>query len=168
MSKVTATIQDMTQGLPVYPIRLLNGQTGVVVREALIYETSYGKFTVPEGFMSDGCSMPPCFWIILGHPFDMDFLREAILHDFIYQTQPVDRKTADLIFCEILKPKMGWIRRKTIFRGLRVGGWAAWNKHTENLLLQAKLKALAFADEIIAQLKENETTPQTALQPSFT
>ena len=154
------------QGLPVSPYRRADGETVVVLYADMAYYTSKGCIVVPKGFESDGCSMPRFFWRIFGHPFLMQYLREAILHDYLYKTQIFDRKTADLIFREEMqksaqfardtvrmqiledypsipdrdldreyKARMANVRVLSdwkiscIYRGLRLGGWKAWNEH---------------------------------------
>lgn len=88
------------QGLPVSLYRRADGETVVVLYADMAYYTSRGLIVVPKGFESDGCSMPRFFWRLFGHPFQMEYLREAILHDWLYKTQIFDRETADLIFME--------------------------------------------------------------------
>ena len=154
------------QGLPVSPYRRADGETVVVLYADMAYYTSKGCIVVPKGFESDGCSMPRFFWRVFGHPFDMQYLREAILHDYLYKMQIFDRKTADLIFREELQKSAQFARDTVkmqvledypsipdrdldreykerlanikilsdwkiscIYRGLRWGGWKAWNEH---------------------------------------
>jgi len=129
---MSSTTQRMTQGLPVEIIKLPNGQTGIRLTADILYEnTPIGPVLVPRGFVSDGCSMPRIAWRALGHPFDYAYLYEAILHDFFYRYQDVDRYTADRILYEMLKGKVGLLRRKAIYRGLRLGGWVAWNANAK-------------------------------------
>ena len=88
------------QGLPVIFYKRKDGESVAVLQKDMAYYTSKGQILVPKGFESDGCSMPRFFWRVFGHPFDMQYLREAILHDYLYKEQQLDRKTADLIFRE--------------------------------------------------------------------
>ena len=90
-------------GLPLIFYKRNDGETVAVLQADMAYYTSKGLILVPKGFESDGCSMPRFFWRVFGHPFDMQYLREAILHDWLYKTQIFDRKTADLIFREELQ-----------------------------------------------------------------
>lgn len=121
-------LETDTQGLNVIICMRGDGETVVRLMESIEYATGpLGVVTVPKFFVSDGCSMPRLFWRVLGHPFDMRFLREAILHDWLYQFQPCDRKTADQIFRDALAGKLSWLRRAAIYRGLRLGGWVAWD-----------------------------------------
>jgi len=154
------------QGLPVSPYRRDDGETVVVLYADMAYYTSKGCIVVPKGFESDGCSMPRFFWRIVGHPFLMEYLREAILHDWLYKTQIFDRKTADRLFREELEKSAHFFKDTIkmqildenptaedwqldkeykrrlkevkvlsdwkiacIHRGLRWGGWKAWNDH---------------------------------------
>jgi hypothetical protein len=154
------------QGLPLEFYKRSDGETVAVLLRDLAYYTSKGGIVVPKGFESDGCSMPRFFWRLFGHPFDMQYLREAVLHDYLYKTQIFDRATSDLLFKEEMEKsahffkdtikmqileenpaitdkqlKKEYKRRlknvkvlsdwkiACIYRGLRWGGWKAWNKH---------------------------------------
>jgi hypothetical protein len=154
------------QALPLSPYKRADGETVVVLYADMAYYTSKGCIVVPKGFESDGCSMPRFFWRLFGHPFDMQYLREAILHDWLYKTQIFDRKTADRLFKEEMEKSAHFFKdtikmqilddypeitdRKLdkelkkrlkkvkvlsdwkiacIYRGLRLGGWKAWNDH---------------------------------------
>lgn len=124
---------DIIQGLPAIPVLLKDGSTGILVKEPIHYETPIGNFTVPEKFLSDGCSLPRIVWRVIGHPFDMRYLREALLHDYLYRTQLVTRAQADRLLYDMTKGKICWLRRQAIYRGLQMGGWVAWNKHAKAL-----------------------------------
>ena len=154
------------QGLPLTFYKRHDGETVAVLQTDMAYYTSKGQILVPKGFESDGCSMPRFFWRLFGHPFDMQYLREAILHDYLYKTQIFDRKVADQIFREELQKSAQFARDTVrmqiledlpsipdrdldreykarlanvrilsdwkiacIYRGLRLGGWKAWNEH---------------------------------------
>ena len=98
------------QGLPLIFYKRHDGETVAVLQKDMAYYTSKGQILVPKGFESDGCSMPRFFWRVFGHPFDMQYLREAILHDYLYKTQIFDRKTADLIFREEMQKSAQFAR----------------------------------------------------------
>ena len=154
------------QGLPLIFYKRHDGETVAVLQTDMAYYTSKGQIVVPKGFESDGCSMPRFFWRVFGHPFDMQYLREAILHDWLYKTQIFDRETSDRLFREEMEkgahffkdtikmrildetPEISdkdldkeYKRRlkkvkvlsdwkiACIYRGLRWGGWKAWNEH---------------------------------------
>lgn len=131
---MTKPFPDIIQDLPVKPILLEDKSTGILVLEPIVYDTPLGRFEVPVGFLSDGCSLPRFLWRALGHPFDMLYLREALLHDYLYRTQTVTRAQADKLLYDLLKDKLCWVRRQAIYRGLRLGGWVAWNNNNKKLL----------------------------------
>lgn len=88
-----------------------------------------GLFTVPIDFRTDFESMVrwvPTLYAILG-----DQNKEpAVIHDWIYYSAVVDRKTADDVFfeaCGVIGTPL-W-KRRMLWTGLRVGGWHAWNDH---------------------------------------
>lgn len=126
------TYAQKTQGLPVEIIKLPNGQTGIrLLKDILYLDTPIGPVLVPRGFVSDGCSVPLFFWRAVGHPFKYEYLYEAILHDYFYRYQDVDRATADRVLYEMLKGRVSGVRRRAIYWGLRSGGWVAWNENAK-------------------------------------
>ena len=98
------------QGLPLIFYKRNDGETVAVLQTDMAYYTSWGLLIVPKGFESDGCSMPRFFWRVFGHPFDMQYLREAILHDWLYKMQMFNRKVADTIFREELQKSSQFAR----------------------------------------------------------
>lgn len=88
-------------------------------------EDSQEVYTVPEGFVTDGASIPQFAWGIVGHPLGL-YAAAAVLHDWLYRTAPVCRLRADELLLEAMAVLgVGWIRRRTIYRAVRwFGGWA--------------------------------------------
>lgn len=126
-------MRQASNGLPVVLCLEDDGTTVVRTLRPLYYQTALGLVVVPENFRSDGASMPILFWRLIGHPFQMQYLREAILHDWLYRTQPCSRALADRIFYELLAGKVKPWRRKLIYLGLRLGGWVAWRQNRKEL-----------------------------------
>ena len=52
------------------------------------------KYVVPKGFLSDGFSVPRCFWWILS-PISKTTLPTGIFHDFLYKYMIGSRLQAD-------------------------------------------------------------------------
>ena len=125
--------RQASNGLPVVLCLEDDGTTVVRTLRPLYYQTALGLVVVPENFRSDGASMPRLFWRLIGHPFQMQYLREAILHDWLYRTQPCSRALADRIFYELLAGKVKPWRRKLIYLGLRLGGWVAWRQNRKEV-----------------------------------
>ena len=127
-------MRQASNGLPVVLCLEDDGTTVVRTLRPLYYQTAIGLVVVPENFRSDGASMPRLFWRLIGHPFQMQYLREAILHDWLYRTQPCSRALADRIFYELLAGKVKPWRRRLIYLGLRLGGWIAWRQNRKELI----------------------------------
>lgn len=127
-------MRQASNGLPVVLCLEDDGTTVVRTLRPLYYQTALGLVVVPENFRSDGASMPRLFWRLIGHPFQMQYLREAILHDWLYRTQPCSRALADRIFYNLLAGKVKEWRRKLIYLGLRLGGWIAWRQNRKELI----------------------------------
>ncbi len=87
---------------------------------------------VPTGFQTDFASVPriPVIFTLWGDRAH----REAVIHDYLYRmdSEPVvSRKEADRVFLEAMKArgKPRYISQ-AMYRGVRVGGWAAFHKRT--------------------------------------
>ena len=91
-----------------------------------------GDITVPEGFDTDFASVPrlPFMFWLLGDRADY----AAVLHDYIYRNASYSRAIADAAFRWVAEHEgVNWLARWTMWSGLRVGGyWAYDQKHPEN------------------------------------
>jgi hypothetical protein len=86
------------------------------------------KITVPAGFKTDFASVPRLFWRII--PPWGRYSAAAVVHDYLYETNSVDRAEADQIFLELMK-RLGvplW-KRQLMYRAVRIGGWLPWKKY---------------------------------------
>ncbi|OHC11108.1 MAG: hypothetical protein A2002_02210 [Pseudomonadales bacterium GWC1_66_9] len=99
-----------------------------VLLAPLIYVSADGRsITVPAGFITDLASIPA----LLRPVFDpADSSRQsAVLHDWLYCAQTTTRAQADALFLEALEQcGVGFVRRWTMYCGVRVGGWMYWNR----------------------------------------
>lgn len=93
---------------------------------------SGAKILVPAGFVTDFASVPQIFWNIL--PPWGQYGKAAVLHDFLYKTQPVTRALCDSIFLEAMYSlSVPYWKRIAIYLGVRLGGMKAWEGHSEEL-----------------------------------
>ena len=104
--------------------------------QPLTYVASDGtNYHVPAGFVTDFGSIPEILWEIPalvpnGSAADPAY----VLHDYLYTLHHkgiglMTRKQADDLLLEALAVcGVNWLRRYTIYSGVRMGGWAAWNK----------------------------------------
>lgn len=70
-----------------------------VTRYVLLEDFTYGGFTVPKGFVTDGATIPRIFWAIL--PPVHRYMPAAIVHDYLLTQGP--RAEADRQFKILLK-----------------------------------------------------------------
>jgi len=94
------------------------------------YHPDKGKrITVPEGFVSDGASIPKFFYSFIGGRWTGRYVKAAVLHDWLYHSQPCKRKKADQVFIETMNILgVGWLRRGTMYNAVRAFGFIPWNK----------------------------------------
>lgn len=85
------------------------------------------RIVVPAGFVTDLASIPRMLrWLLQQNG---NSRRAAVLHDFLYATQPVTRAEADSIFRAALKAeRVIGIGRGLYWAGVRVGGWLPWSR----------------------------------------
>ena len=111
---------------------MVNGSRRFQLQTYFRYISSYGTITVPTGFITDGASIPKCFWNILS-PFD-EYFGAALVHDFLYSRRSdhhfqTERWLADEIFKEAMwNIGVPWYKRESIFRAVRLFGWTAYKK----------------------------------------
>lgn len=101
---------------------------------------SVDKITVPKGFIWDGGSVPRIFWNLVD-PWG-SASKAYLLHDWLYSTQERSRLVSDAILMEAMEVVgVALWKRKLIYRGVRLGGWVAWEQHKKVLAAAAKLAA---------------------------
>jgi hypothetical protein len=84
----------------------------------------------PEGFITDGCSIPMAALLLLA-PFGFNRGLAAMagfIHDALYTSQKYDRETCDRILHEMVKA-LGYSDAvaEEFYLGVRIGGGSHWN-----------------------------------------
>ena len=105
----------------------------VVVDKPFTYITDSGLVhTIPEGFRSDGASIPGIFRGIIGGRLDGKYRRAALLHDFGYFHNVQNKAYWDKIFREaMIADGVKFWRRNLMYRAVKWFGHGAWNTHRE-------------------------------------
>lgn len=86
-------------------------------------------YTVPEGFTTDGASIPRFLWAVVGHPLG-PYAPAAVLHDWLYATAPVSKARSDELLLEAMEVLgIGWVKRRVIYLGVAWFGGPAWAAH---------------------------------------
>jgi len=85
---------------------------------------------VPYGFVTDLASIPRVLWPIM--PPASKYTHAAIVHDYLYWTQSVERDVADKIFSIGMKElKVRSWKAGAIYHAVSKFGRGAWNKNAE-------------------------------------
>lgn len=111
------------------------------ILDPLIYQGARDRFEIPVGFVFDFASIPG--WATWLFPKLGLWNKPAAVHDWLYVEQPyvlpsgfgrILRRDADGIFRRILREEgVGWWRRHTMYRAVRLGGGKAWRRNRERL-----------------------------------
>ena len=93
-------------------------------------QAGYEPVVAPRGFVTDFASIPRAFWSLL-RP-DGEYTYPAILHDYLYWTQPVPKKTADEIFRMGMQDlEVNPATVAMIYEAVAKFGGAAWKANAE-------------------------------------
>jgi hypothetical protein len=88
------------------------------------------QVTVPAGFVTDLASIPSAFWSEL--PPTARYTFPAIIHDYLYWSQPCERAQADAVLeaaMEDMRVTPGKI--VIIYNAVRVAGGGAWDRNAQ-------------------------------------
>lgn len=95
---------------------------------------------IPEGFKTDGASVPRAFYNIIAR--FTDALPAALVHDIRYDPMPneygvkvrkLTRAEADREFYDNLRASgVSLARAQAAYRAVRAFGWVPWNRGTKN------------------------------------
>lgn len=99
------------------------------VAAPLAYIASDGRrFTVPAGFRTDLASIPQLAQAVIGKW--ERHAPAAVMHDWLYATQPMTRRAADWLFAEALFAAgvPPW-KRAAMWLAVRAGGGRAWRNN---------------------------------------
>lgn len=90
-----------------------------------------GKIIVPQGFQTDLSSIPRIARSIIPQIGDQN--GPSVIHDWCYRNHwKEDRGASDSLFLEGMKVAgVNWLRRRIIYRSVRLGGWVSWNGHAK-------------------------------------
>lgn len=83
--------------------------------------------TIPEGFESDGMSVPRAFWSWIGPRIAPRTIGPCIAHDWLYISHDISRKAADKFLRRTLEGN-GYPTAKAwmVYVGVRAGGAFHW------------------------------------------
>ena len=105
------------------------------LHEALIIDLGlfdvHDILKIPKDFITDFGSIP---WFIpnwIANP-EGKAKRSFVMHDYLYRNQLFTQLVDDALLNEgMIVDHVNWFQRFTIYRGLRLGGFATWNKYAK-------------------------------------
>lgn len=112
--------------IEVYP----SGRFWITINDETFTLTDGQVVTVPAGFPFDGHTIPPPFSFFI-NPYSAD-MRAALLHDYLFELkergEPLgDRAHADREYLHQLRlHRTNWLRRTTLYVGVRLFSWIFW------------------------------------------
>lgn len=119
----------------------VNGKKEICLLEQIVFQLPDQQIlTIRPGFVFDGASIPQICWTSIGHPLEHRFIYAALLHDALYASQYLPRKTADRYFQLFLTEfsGVGGYTAWKMYTGVRLFGGGAWNSKTADQIFAAK------------------------------
>ena len=106
------------------PVRVeFRARGRVALCTPLRWRTTTTHLVVPNGFESDGASIPALLWPLLGHPYSGSILRAAILHDWELVTRTAPSVVVHRRFYTALRASgVGRVRAALLYVGTRCFG----------------------------------------------
>jgi len=106
------------------PVRVeFRARGRVALCAPLRWRTTTTHIVVPKGFESDGASIPPILWPLLGHPYAGSILRAAVLHDYELVTRHAPSAVVHQRFYTALRSSgVGRVRAALLYLGTRCFG----------------------------------------------
>jgi hypothetical protein len=112
-----------------------DGEVFVELLAPLVVKTRCGTIEVPTGFISDGASIPKAVWVVVGDPFEFEYLHAAIIHDALYRQNFLDhitRSQADVIFRDLMwNTEVPFWKIPPFYAAVVSFGWRSYKKVSE-------------------------------------
>jgi len=106
-----------------------------VLTQPFVFFVDDELFTVPQGFVTDGASVPRLLWPICS-PVSGPFGQGALAHDFYYSIDGPDigRLRADLILYAMGRLRGAWISEAQLVKsGVNLFGWMSYKKGRDKM-----------------------------------
>jgi len=110
-------------------VRVYKSGEFVLLKPLIFSSLGAGIIEIPKGFITDFASVPKIVQLLPGFDVNGESRPAAVVHDYLYCVQSVDRNAADHILWEALADLgLNRILARMFWLGVRVGGWMYWNK----------------------------------------
>jgi hypothetical protein len=114
---------------------LTNDYTTSITVSGVVYTV-----TIKDGFRTDGASIPDPLAPPLGLTRDApSIIRGALVHDSLYESQLVDRETADsILYAACLKDGTDPDKAAAVWLAVHEWGFVVWDRYTPESVYQAR------------------------------
>lgn len=106
--------------------KIIGGDTWRVHEDVVYDAGASGIVTIPAGFVTDLASIPHALPLAMA----VNTEAAAIVHDWLYVTGKMSRKTSDaVLFLALIDSGVSMERATTIYEAVRIGGAIPWKEH---------------------------------------
>jgi hypothetical protein len=134
----TKTYQTDTDQRHFPAVQQVDGRIWRFIRQ-FTATTDWGILLIKTGFAMDFGSIPRLAWPVVGCPHGGRGTAGYAVHDALYAAQITTRAEADKILLELLAAyDVGYFKRHTIYRMVRLFGGAAWKSKSDYEETQAR------------------------------
>lgn len=140
----------------------------IMLKKPFGYTDSKGvDWDVPSGYISNGASIPPMLWSVVGAPLSGPYLYAAVLHDYYCETQDRPWQQVHEMFFEAAVSRGTDVElAKILYAGILLGG-PRWNEKRVELFTPDIKKAQVlptsgfnlFGGEAMAQENRENKLP---------
>lgn len=111
------------------PENAVKGRNRYTLLAPLVYHSEIlGRIEVPAGFVTDFASIPRLLWRYID-PEDACIAYPAVVHDWLYFSQPCPREVADKVLAEAMDVSGArWDQRVAAYRAVRMFGGSHWKE----------------------------------------
>jgi hypothetical protein len=130
-------------------VRFFSGMSGdghpielVLLLKPFGYTDSRGvEWDVPEGYISDGASIPEVLWALLGGPYSGRYRDAAVIHDFYCREKNRKWQEVHMVFLEAaLNRGTAESLASSMYAGILLGG-PRWDRPSAGILKSGVMKA---------------------------
>jgi hypothetical protein len=95
----------------------------VALLSPLRWRTTTTHIVIPKGFETDGASIPPIMWPVMGHPLSGSLVKATTLHDWEIVTRHAPSPVVHRRFYEALRSLgVGRVRAALLYAAVRCFG----------------------------------------------
>ena len=127
--QIIPTLQELESSID---IKFTNDGVRLQIKKDIYLRVFWQDYLLPQGLNSDGLSIPKYLRFIID-PFDNKKLLWAILHDYFYRTQFIDKRIADIIFYVGLQQDNSNFISYIMYKGVDIWGGKAWRENSKKL-----------------------------------